>query len=146
MMLKKSIILSFEEEDLELWELLDRLPADRQAAIVKEVLLKHLKEFPAESHPSLPQQGTGLDQKADQDPDVPQEAHEGLHEAAGKSRVVSGGWSLESLFEPKNDHRSEEEAPTAVEIMPNPLKHLLEMIGEEDDEEVLGFFTGKDER
>lgn len=140
MILRKSIVLGFEEEDMELWELLDRLPADQQAVIVKEVLLKHFKEFSAEPRHNLTQSGPGPAETA------PQELNDLVTVKEKEPVAMSRELSLDALFEPKVEEHSAEVAPKGVENFPNPLKHLFEMIGEEDDEEVLGFFSGKDEK
>lgn len=105
-----SFTLSFSEEDEPLWGFLHSFPREQWEGILKEALRTYSAPPPVtEEFP----------------PAEKQEEQEEEPKRAG------GHWSLEELYAAS----SAQDSP--VTDNPQPLKHLWELIGEEEDEEVL---------
>lgn len=109
--------LFFNPEDEKLWEQIQKLPPEKRAETVKQALYEFFQiHFDLQSDKVIASEQVPLELASDDEED----------EEPLTQSVTENELSLESLFEA---------SPQAQK--PDPLKNLLSVIGEEDDEEVL---------
>lgn len=110
-----SLTLHFGEADEECWELLKELSRDQQESVIKEALKLYL--------------GVQLESLR---PKTTQERESTLVSANKTDEIgLSSDWKLDSLFVSSENKKE----------ITDPLKHLFQIIGEEDDEEVIDFLS-----
>lgn len=120
-----SLTLHFREEDEELWEVLKRLSHDQQDVVVKEALLQYLKD-----HPERLCTGTTR-------------VNETTSKSSNEMNRISfpSEWKLDALFV---SSEIEKDVAPFVTRMSNPLRHLFDVIGEEEDEEIIQFLSASE--
>lgn len=134
--------LFFNTEDADLWGELQKLPAEKRSQVTKQALREFFQDHldlnqassedfrvnRVETHESL----IGLEEVLEEDKEYKQEILEHDENNDNGEHVV---FSLESLFE-----------TSPAEAQPDPVKNLLSIIGEEEDEEVIRLFRRTNEK
>ena len=127
----RSLTVHFLEEDKDLWEVIQSFPKDQQAIVIKKVLARHLKE-----------------NKECQVKDA--KSAELSNPVKLPTQPI---WNLEALFvnsemETKANQQvmdcGEENKLLQPSLTSNLLHHLFEIIGEEEDEDVIQFLRAPD--
>jgi hypothetical protein len=106
----RSLTVQFFEEDEEIWEILENLSEEQRNTVIKEALGRYIKENP----------GTRLQSKWEFD-----------------SLFVAG--EVNKSLEMDDPDLSEKAQSLHINSLNNPLQHLFEIIGEEEDEDVIQF-------
>lgn len=112
--------LFFNSEDKEIWEQLQKMPPEKRAETVKQALHEFFQAR-LEIQAERAEDSSALNSEQAVLNDGEQEEEQLYTEALPENEL-----SLESLFD-----------ASPQEIKPDPLKNLLSVIGEEDDEDVL---------
>lgn len=163
-----SITLRLGEADEDLWEVLNGLSHDQQGIIIKAALKHYLRDHPERlcDEIALPKfkQKHRFENVPETNLDVgpelsdPESSHlKRDDEAASESSIetsldnvrFSSEWTLDSLFISKIPNTAAKEETDLknsckdplVTRLSDPLRHLFEVIGEEEDEEVIRFLS-----
>jgi len=168
-----SITLRLGEADEDLWEVLNGLSHDQQGILIKAALKHYLRDHPERlcDETALPEfkfeQKHRFENVPETNLDVgpelsnPESSHlkrddeatlESLIETSLDNVRFSSEWTLDSLFISKiaNTAAKEEKdlknscKDPLVTRLSDPLRHLFEVIGEEEDEEVIRFLSASE--
>ncbi len=131
-----SLTLHFREVDEEGWEVLKGLSQDQQESVIKEALKLYLRVHTESRCPET----TQLYHEYDREHDLsylpvpsPWKEEDFISESLYRTDETGlpSEWKLDSLFVSSEIKKE----------ITNPLKHLFQIIGEEDDEEVINFLS-----